>query len=339
MPDQKPIVYILRGDDEEAIKSHIDRFYSSLGTPDMAEMNTSRLEGRSADINDLRAVTLALPFLTERRLVILEDALRPFDGRGKQDRGAEFLALLESLPTSTALVLIIPDSVKYQRGQMRWEKCHNKHWLIQWANKAGGSALIVDCPLPTDREMPVWVRKKAVELGGSFSPHAAATLTEFIGNDTRRGVQEIVKLLTYVNFARPVDDDDVRRLTTQEHQSDVFVLVDAIGNRDGKAALDMLHLLLSEMDFTQLFGMIVRQFRLLMQAREIMDGGGNEGDVARLLSIHPFVAQKVFHQAQKFNLSSLEGIYHRLLEIDLGEKTGGMPGDLALDVLIAGLSN
>lgn len=339
MSDQKPIVYILRGDDEDAIKSHIQRFYNNLSESDMAEMNTTRLEGRSADINDLRAAALALPFLTERRLVILENALGPFNGRDKQNSGVEFLAFLESLPISTALVLIIPDSVKFQRGQMRWEKCNDKHWLIRWANQAGGRALIVDCPLPTDREMPVWVRRKAVELGGNFTPHAAATLAEFIGNDTRRGVQEIIKLLTYVNFARSVEDDDVRRLTTQEYQSDVFALVDAIGNRDGQTALNMLHLLLEEMDFMPLFGMIIRQFRLLIQTREILDGGGNEGDVTRLLNIHPYVAEKIFQQSQKFNLSSLEEIYHQLLEIDLGEKTGGMPGDLALDVLIAGLSN
>jgi hypothetical protein len=34
----------------------------------------------------------------------------------------------------------------------------------------------------------------------------------------------------------------------------------------------------------------------------------------------------------------LKSIYQQLLAIDLGEKTGDMPGDLALDVFIAKLS-
>jgi DNA polymerase-3 subunit delta len=80
MAEEKPVVYILQGDDREAIESRLKEFRRSLGTPDMADMNTTRLEGKTIDINDLRGAALALPFLTERRLVIVEDALRFFDG-------------------------------------------------------------------------------------------------------------------------------------------------------------------------------------------------------------------------------------------------------------------
>jgi len=186
--------------------------------------------------------------------------------------------------------------------------------------------------------MPGWVRKKFAELGGSISPQAAATLADFIGNNTQRGTQEIVKLLTYVNYERPVDEDDVILLTTRDYQTNVFTLVDAIGNRQGEKALDMAHLLLEEMEFSYLLGMIIRQFRLLIQAREIMDGGGSENEIKTILNLHPFVAQKIHNQTKKFSFSSLKSIYQQLLDIDLGEKTGDMPGDLALDVFIARLS-
>ena len=340
MPEvRKPIVYILRGDDQDAIKSHIKKFYSGLGEPDMAEMNTIRLEGKSTDLNDIRSSALALPFLAERRLVVMDDAARSFEGKGKEEQRAEFLSLMDSLPQSTGLVLVIPDSMKYQRGEMVWEKYHDRHWLISWAQEAGERAFIVDCPLPTERSMPSWVRTRTAELGGQITPQGAATLADFIGSNTQRGTQEIIKLLTYANYERPVDEDDVRRLTSQDHQTDVFTLVDAIGNRDGEKALDMAHLLLEEMDFIPLFGMIIRQFRLLIQAREIIDMGGNGDDIKDRLHMHPYVAQKIHSQAKKFDLTSLEAIYHELLAIDLGEKTGEMPGDLALDVLIAKLSN
>ena len=65
MTEAKPVVYILRGDDREAIEAHIHAFYASLGTPDMAELNITRLEGKTASLNDLRSAALALPFLTE----------------------------------------------------------------------------------------------------------------------------------------------------------------------------------------------------------------------------------------------------------------------------------
>jgi DNA polymerase-3 subunit delta len=337
MTKSKPTVYVLRGDDRQAIETHLSKFFRELGTPDMAEMNTSRLEGGHTSLNDLREAALALPFLADRRLVILEDALKMLKNKGQQERKA-FLELLDSLPQSTALTLVIPDTRKYSRGQTYWETLNGRHWLIQWIEDAGEKAYVIDCPLPDEREMPSWVRAKAKELNGSFTTPAAMVLAEYVGNNTQRAIQEIEKLLTYVNLERPVDDDDVRRLTAQDQQGDIFALVDAIGNRNGQQALEMLHILLDESDPLQLYGMIIRQFRLLLQTREIIEMGGQAQDVAKRLKQHPYVAGKITQQARHFDLTDLEQIYHRLLKIDLDMKTGGMPGDVALDVLIAELA-
>ena len=229
MPEDKPIVYILRGDDREAVESHIRQFCESLGEPNMADMNTTRLDGRSIDLNDLRSAALALPFLSERRLVIVEDALKAYMGRGKTQERAELLSLFDSLPQSTALVLVVPDSKKYSRNTWHWETLDNNHWLIKWVADAGKKAYIVDCALPPVGKMATWVQQKASDVGGSFTPRAAATLAEYVGNDTQRAAQEITKLLTYVDFSRPVDDDDVRLLTSQAQQGDIFKMVGGSG--------------------------------------------------------------------------------------------------------------
>lgn len=338
MSDAKPTVYILRGDDREAIETRLHDFIARLGEPDMAEMNTSRLDGKTCSLNDLRSAALAMPFLTERRLVIVEDAIHPYSGQGKQSERKSFTELLESLPQTTALVLVIPDSRRYRKGQYEWETLKEKHWLINWTQDHSQQVLVVDCALPTDAEMIQWVRAKAAELGGSFSPVAITTLVEYVGNNTQRAAQEIFKLLTYVNFERPVDDDDVRRLTAQDMQANIFDMVDAIGGRDAVTALENLHILLEESDVLPLFGMIVRQFRLLLQARELLDAGSSPDTIARTLKQHPYVAQKISGQARQFTLPTLESIYHQLLAIDVEGKSGGMDVGLALDVLIARLA-
>ncbi len=338
MNDSKPTVYILRGDDQQAIEEKLSGFSKMLGEPDMAEMNTTRLEGARMTLNDLREAAMALPFLTDRRLVIVEDALKPYKGRGKQKERENFLALLDELPQSTALALVIPDIQKYRSGKESWETLNKQHWLIKWASKARKKAYLIDCPLPDEREMDKWVQQKAIELGGKFSPQAAAVLAEYVGNNTQRAYQEIQKLLTYVNAERPVDDDDVHRLTAQDQQGDIFELVDAIGNRKGSKALEVLHILLEESDPLHLYGMIIRQFRLLLQTREILDAGGTPQDVTKILKQHPFVARKINQQAGHFKLPVLEAIHQRLLQIDLAMKTGQMPGDIALDILITELT-
>jgi DNA polymerase III subunit delta len=359
MPEDKPIVYILRGDDREKIESIIRQFFEQLGDANMAEMNTNRLDGKSADLNDLRAAALALPFLAERRLVIVEDALYKYarvrnqkkdhstlnegNGNDPTDKIGLFLNFLDGLPPSTALVLVVPDQRKSRKRNEAWEtywvSLNEKHWLIQWAQVAQSRAAIVDCALPTEREMVHWIGQKTQELGGDFTPQARMVLAQYVGNDTQRAAQEINKLLTYVNFSRQVTQDDVEILCMNEQQTSVFEMVDAIGQRDGKTASRLFHQLLEDMDFTyDLFPLVIRQFRLLIQAREKLDLGGTRRDLYGIPGLLPFLVPKIYDQAQQFTLPELEQIHHHLLQIDLGEKTGRIPGEIALDILIAQLA-
>ena len=85
--------------------------------------------------------------------------------------------------------------------------------------------------------------------------------------------------------------------------------------------------------------MVVRQFRLLLQAREVLDAHGDKNDVARTLAVHPFVAEKTTGQANRFSLTSLENIYHKLLEIDEAVKTSQITLELALETLVVELAN
>ena len=192
--------------------------------------------------------------------------------------------------------------------------------------------------MPKRWEMPRWIESETKKLGGRIDPDAAARLSEMVGGDTRIASQELTKLLTYVNFARPVTLLDVDRVSIVSAQGNVFELVDALGQGDGKKAQHVLHQLLEEEEAFELWGMVIRQFRLLLQARELLDASASISDVQNALGLHEFVAQKVTGQAKRFSLNTLESIYHKLLEIDEGAKTSQVPLDLALDTLVVELT-
>ena len=84
--------------------------------------------------------------------------------------------------------------------------------------------------------------------------------------------------------------------------------------------------------------MIVRQYRLLLQTKEILQAGGNTSDVKNVLGLHSFVADKVSKQSQRYQLSTLEHIYSRLLSMDIAMKTGSN-SEIVLDVMVAGLTS
>jgi DNA polymerase-3 subunit delta len=151
--------------------------------------------------------------------------------------------------------------------------------------------------------------------------------------------QEVEKLLAYAGYSRPVEADDVANVGAGADQADVFTMVDALGRGDAKTAQSSLRRLLAGQDALSLLGMVVRQFRLLLLTREVIERGGGADVVAREIRQPRFVAEKITAQARRFSLPVLEAIYRQLLDLDEAIKTGQMEGDVALETFTARITN
>ncbi len=331
MSEAKPVVYILHGDDPFAIRRVLESMLAKMGDPGMAELNFSRLDGREANDETIRSAANAMPFLSDRRMVALT---HPFAKLTSEAARARFREMLDGLPNSTAMVLVIEDN--FERND--WSTLRRNHWLRKWMEEAGGRAYLQLCQLPSLQRMTEWVRKEARERGGQFSLEAAAALVEHVGNDTRTASLEIEKLLAFVDYQRAVEAQDVAELTARGGQADVFQMVDAMATGNAQLALNLLHRLMEEEDELNLFGMVIRQFRLLLVGREMLDEGQGPADFARGLARSEFVARKTMEQARRFSLERLEEIYRRLLAIDEGVKTSQTSLPVALDSLVAELA-
>lgn len=327
----QPVVYLLYGDDEFAINEVVTSLQAKLGNPTTAGMNTTRLDGLVASLDDLAMTARAMPLLAKRRLVIMVNPLARFNTPTSQNK---FKALLDSIPDSTALVLVEYHPLTTEKER----KAGKTNWLEAWADAAGERAYKREYTRQRGEAMTSWIMERAKRDGGEFTLSAAERLYELTGDEPRLTDQEIIKLLTYVNYARPVAREDVEHLTPEARQGNIFNMVDSLGNKDGKKAQEMLHHLLQDQEPRVIFAMVVRQFRLLIQAREVLDNGGRENDVTRELKIPPFISRKLVSQAHHFSLSILEIIYHRLLDLDESIKTGQIEELLALDTFIAGFT-
>jgi DNA polymerase-3 subunit delta len=335
-----PSVLLLHGNDELAISAHIEKLCAGLGDPSIADMNIARFDGRlGLDFEALNTAVNTAPFLAPRRVMVL---VHPGAAFPTPEARKKFLDLLDRAQPTTTIVLAEHDELKPD------------HWLLKWvaapapsgnretpvgdeASHPGARFGVHVYNLPKRWEMPRWIESEAKKQGGRIDPDAAARLSEMIGQDTRIAAQELTKLLTYVNFERPIHLLDVEKVSIVSAQGSVFELVDALGQTDGKKAQRVLHQLLEDEEASELWGMVIRQFRLLLQAREMLDESATIPQVQKALGLHEFVAQKVCNQAGRFSMPALESIYHKLLAIDEGAKTSQVPLDLALDTLIVEL--
>lgn len=334
--EKKPVIYVFHGDDQLAIGESIAELKSRLGDRSTVELNLTMLDGRSFSIQEFETASKSLPFLSERRLIVIDN---PLAYMNSDTNRRSVLALLEEIPEQNAVVL-----AEYRPLLSPKDKRQGKaHWLEQWVNKNKEKTYIKEFSVaksdydnrPAVVQMTDWIVARAHKQGGQINQPAAALLASLVGDDVCLADQEILKLLTYVNYERPIEKGDVEELTPTLAERSIFELVDALGNRDRKTAIGVFHRLLADQDQLRIFSMIVRQFRLLLLSREILDQNGGEIEVTRRLKLHPFVGRKIASQARFFNQSQLESIYHRLLDIDSSLKTGMMSVDLSVDLLIA----
>jgi DNA polymerase-3 subunit delta len=271
--------------------------------------------------------------------VIVKGLLTRLTGRaeGEDDApagsSADFVdglaAYFESFPDSAALVLIEPKAV------------NEKSRVVKSAGKVPG-AEIARMDVPQGVELTKWIGRRAKAAGGEFTAAGAEALATAVGDEPRMLANEIDKLLAFVNWGRPVEPADVEKLTPAAGEAVIWDLVDALGARNAQLALNKFHVLLAmpAQDQFAIFSMIVRQFRLLLQTKEILEGGGNVAEVTRALGLKgSFQAEKYARQCRNFTLAQLEAVYRRLLDLDLTLKTGGSEDTTAIDTFIAALAS
>ena len=332
MPKDSRVI-LLYGDDEYAIARRLSEFGSMFSDRSAADMNTARLDARTVSQDDLNNAVNALPFLASQRLVLLAN---PSARAATPETKQKFLDFLDKVPETAKLVLWeLSESQAWGMGggPRRGEQ---KHWLATWlARKGLGVEYFAQ---PAANTMAAWIAKNAKSQGGEFSAAAAAKLAELVGADTRQAAQEITKLLTYVDWKRAVTPADVEALTPFTAEADVWKMVDALSTGDGKTALQLVRRYIEHDGEFYAWSMIVRQFRLMLLAREVLDAGGRQAQAEAALGLKGYPVQKALEHARRFSMTGLERIYHRLLEIDEAAKTGRMPLDLGLEILVAELT-
>lgn len=322
--------YVFHGEDEYSIRQTISDMQAKMGDATTAELNTSVLDGRSLSLGELRLICSTLPFLCERRLVIVEGLLARFEPRGGTTDNAKgrddtltsgLRDCLSTLPDTTRLAFVERVSVS------------DKNPLLKMAKELDGH--VKEFSAPTGAVLSAWIQKHIQAAGGSASPRAVETLGAFVGGNLRQLTQEIDKLVAYAG-QRQIQEGDVHLLVADAREAVVWTLTDAIAARQREQAVGIVRRLLDEgQPPPVLMAIITRQFRDLIQIKDLADEQKLSSDaIAGKLRMHPYRAQRVVATARSFTFERLQAILHQLLDADLAIKTGRLDPGLALELLV-----
>ena len=325
------MIYLLYGEDSLSVEEMLASLRPDADAEGLGDVNTTTLNGASATRAELEAAWSTIPFMADKRTVIVRNLLTRFEqGRG---RGSGRSATLEGewagigerlagVPESTDLIFI---DAAIGRGNPMLRELRPQ-------------AEVREFRLPSARDMPGWVRQRAGRMGAAIESSAISALVDAIGNDTRLVDMELQKLALY-RSGSVIRRQDVEAMVSYVREANIFAAVDAALEGRAGIALRMAHQLLEAgRPPTYVIIMLARQVRFLILAKDLKGLGFAQDEIGRRLSISGYPLTKTMQQEGRFTAERLTEIHRRLLEADLSIKTGAADEEMALDNLIVSLA-
>ena len=326
-----PRFYILHGDDPISLAGALSQMRAALG--DDGDMNLSDLDGANVSVAEALSAVKSLPFLADKRLVIVRGLISHITrkGAGKAGKAAvqRLLDELPNLPEHARLALVEDKPLSGNNAVLKGARSLETGYIRAFQ---------------TPKNLSAWIGNRAIsEYDCEITPAAANAVASVANADVLRADSELAKLASYVDAERPIDEEDVAALTPYVPEANVFEMVDALALGDGERALRLIHRALRDRPGDPgfgLFGLITRHFRLMLMAKAHIAAGGSSqpDDLKAAMGAHRFSASKAARQSRDFSMEQLERILRHLQRVDQDVKTGRMDLGLALDLLVTSLS-
>lgn len=309
-------VYLLYGEEAYLVEQYRDRLRDALAAPGDT-MNVTVFEGKNIDPKELTELADTLPFFAERRVILVGNS-------GFFKRNADELAdYLAKIPESAYFVF-------------REEEVDRRGKLFRQVKKYGRA---VEFKRQTDAVLMQWVLGRLKKEGKKITRPVMELFLSKTGDDMLFIVQELEKLLCYTMNREVIEAADVEAVCSDQIAGKIFQMVDAIGKREQRQALDLYHDLLALREPSlRILYLIIRQFRILMRLKEMEQMGFDHKGMASMAGVPEFAVRKYLGQARKFSGEQLEHAVKEGVAADEQIKTGQIAERLAVELLIVRFS-
>ena len=331
------MIYLLYGANDFSLQEHLSSLKEEVQPAEMRDVNTTVLEGPEVGPDELVATCNTVPFLADKRIVIVRGLLSMFDRRasfGREPRGGpsskptlgQWEALPEYLPTVPETTELVFVDGRLSESNPLLAKIRPLVEIRSFTLLRGG-------------ELRRWIRQRATKLGTAIEPRAVEALASTIGADLRVIDLELQKLSLY-RWGQSIGYRDVQELVSYTKEGNIFAAVDAVLEGRSGTGIELVHGLLDlGRPPSYVIAMMARQVRLLLVAKELRAQGLSSAQIGPRLSLSGYPLRKTLEQEVKFTSRRLAEIHHKLLETDLNIKKGALDERLALDMLMAELAS
>ena len=221
---------VFRGAEEYVKDKTLAALKASMVPRQFEDFNYLYLEGDRARVSEIRRAVETLPFMADKRLVVVRDyPMLASSQRGAGLDAAQELAGLEQVaqdfPAYACLVFL--QRTQPDAGNAAWKL------LVK-------AAEIVDFDVLAEEEMRSQLAKMAKELSCTIRADAARFMLQYCGDGLEALSHEMEKACAHAGRGGIVTREDIEAVCVQSQESKVFRVIDSIFAGQGADAMTRL---------------------------------------------------------------------------------------------------
>ncbi|WP_040948321.1 DNA polymerase III subunit delta [Gorillibacterium massiliense] len=323
MGNEMPVI-VCYGPETFLIREYIDGLIKKKIDPEHMELAVSRYDLAETPLEVVLDDAETAPFLVPVKVVLAKNAafLTGAKESGKVEHKTERLAEYLASPADDSVVIFTVDA----------EKLDERKKIVKTLKEK--KALKAFPSLPPE-EQSRWVSRRADARKVTMDPKAIEAFVLLTGGQLQTMATELDKLALYAGEGGKITRETVEALVVRSTEQNVFLLIEDIVQRRMEKAFALLYELLKmKEEPIKLVALMARQFRLILQVKELLAEGYSQQQIASQLGSHPYPVKLAAEQGRRYAADKLAEILSGLADLDYQMKSGKIDKVLGMEMLM-----
>lgn len=286
------------------------------------ELNYNVFYGEKLSINEVINDLNTLPLMSKHKLLVIKEAEKI--NKNDETKLINYFNRLSLKSNFSTLIIIYKESSP------------NKE-LITAIKRIG---IVANFSITDKAKLALWIKSKFKQSNKKITQEALFYLQSIVGSDLGRLFNEIEKIDIYTKDQKIIEKEDVMITIGGSEAVNIFKVLDSVGDKDMKNAIDgLVKLNQGNLHHLSIFAMIYRQIKLILQTKLLLANGFNFKEVENKLKLPYFVVEKMIKQSKKYTFKEIDKSYELLNIADLELKDSQKEPKIILEELVMNIIN
>ncbi len=302
--------YLLYGEERYLRNLYRDKLREAIGATDM---NLSSYTGKGTNIREVIDLAETLPFLSEYRLILLDDT------RFAKDSCEELADYISKIPETTVIV-------------MSEAEVDGRNKVFKTADQLGYA---IKFDKQDEKTLTTWILSKCKKEGKQITSGAVKQLFLMCGDDMVALSSELEKLFSYTYEREGITAEDVEAICSKRTEANVFEMVENVSRARLQEALGIYYEMLSAKESgMRILRLLCRQFNQMLQIKMLTEDGNAASVIAKKCNLKPFVVNKLIDIGRRFTKEALKSAIEECLELEEAVKSNKLDENTSVELII-----